>query len=169
MNHSAASLASAVCAAVLAMGAAACGNEDAQQKKLSYTEGPEETAVIGFVDAPPRTRLGEEGPEALSPGDVISFGEDLLDSAMKKVGALNGTCVVTRPGTFATAAAQCTATATVPGGTLALTFNTLAENVTGAITGGTGDYRGASGTFSDRHLAEDRPAVVTFNVTTTQK
>jgi hypothetical protein len=73
--------------------------------------------------------------------------------------------VVTRPRTFATAGGQCTATARVPGGTLVLAADSLAENVSGAVVGGTGAYRGATGTFTDKHPGEGKPAVDTFEVT----
>jgi hypothetical protein len=114
--------------------------------------------------------MGKEGPEQLSPGDQLAFSEDLFDSSKRKLGVLDAGCVVTRPGTFETASAQCTATATLPGGALVLAVGgkPLTEKTDGAIIGGTGKYASARGTFTDEHF-EGKPAVDTFKVTIPKK
>jgi hypothetical protein len=147
MSRHASFFAAIVGATVIALGLSACGGDNFKEKTLKFTE--RDTNNFGFNDAPPTAKVGREGPNKLTPSDVISFAGDLLDSSKKKVGEINADCIAVRPGTFETAKAQCVGTATVPGGTLSLNVGgKFGGKVTsGAITGGTGDYKGAGGTF----------------------
>lgn len=133
--------------AVLILGLSACGGGGYDTKTLKLRE--KDTGDFGFSDAAPKTKVGKQGPEKLSPGDGLAFGQLLLDGT-KQVGELRVSCTVTSSGTFETAKSACHAAATLPDGQLALeapvTFNN--QTVKGAIVGGTDDYKGAGGTFT---------------------
>ena len=83
-------------------------------------------------------------------GSGFAFSTPLEDpSSKKKVGELNATCIATTKSSGELLHGQCNGTAIVPGGTLALNVGGNAgNNISGAITGGTGKYAGATGTFS---------------------
>jgi len=150
MSRNASFFAAIVGATVIALGLSACGSDNFKEKTLTFTE--KDTNNFGFNDAPPTAKIGREGPDKLTPSDVLAFSGDLLDSSKKKVGEINIECIDVRPGTFNTANAQCSATAVVPGGALALNYGgKLGTRVTsGEITGGSGDYKGAGGTFESK-------------------
>ena len=114
--------------------------------------------------------MGKQGPQSFSPGDVVSFRSVLIDASKKPVGELNAECVMTHAGTFDTAKAQCTGTATVPGGELVLNVGgRFGGAVThGALVGGTGDFKGAGGTFDSVQVANG-PNRDTFNIQIPQK
>jgi hypothetical protein len=168
MTRTAASIVAAFAAFALAVGLSACGKDSYKEKTLTFTE--RDTNFFGFNDAPPTAQLGTDGPSWFTPGDEISFAADVLDSSKKKVGELNGSCISTRPGSFKTATENCSATVTVPGGSLVLSAGgkVFGKQVTsGAIVGGTGDYRGAGGTFTSKSQGEG--SLDTFEVQIPQK
>ena len=87
------------CAALVAatLGLSACGGDDnarLQEKTLTLTE--RDTDYFNFVDAPPKTKLGSDGPENVSNGDQLTFASDLLSESKKDVGDSDVTCVFTR-------------------------------------------------------------------------
>ena len=165
MTRNASSLAAIAGATVIAFSLSSCGKDNFSEKTLTYTES--ETNDFGFNDAAPNANLGRQGPDKLTPADGVTFASDLLDSSKKKVGELNAQCIFIRPGAFNTASAQCSGTATVPGGTLVLSVGgKLNKGVSGAITGGTGDYTAAGGTFTS---SGGRNSTDTFEVQIPQK
>ncbi|MGY1691917.1 hypothetical protein [Geodermatophilus sp. SYSU D01105] len=85
------------------------------------------------------TDLGQPGP---SPADVIVFSDRLLQEG-REVGHEVGSCVVVDPSGLA----NCTAVVTLDGrGTLTYAFeNAPPPEKTLAVTGGSGDHRGAHG------------------------
>ncbi|MDQ3850267.1 MAG: hypothetical protein M3296_06600 [Actinomycetota bacterium] len=120
------------------------------EKTLKFTE--KDTNDFSFIDNPPKTKLGRQGPEKLSNGDQLAFRQLFVDAARKTVGALDATCLITGAGNgrFDQASSTCHGTATVPGGQLFLSvggkpFRT--DTTRGAITGGSGRYEGAVGSF----------------------
>ena len=153
------------------LGLAACGGDDAgpsvTERTLTFAERP--TDNFSFADTPPRTKMGEEGPERLSNGDQLTFSSDLLDKAGKDAGDLEVVCAVTRPGGFATSHQQCTGTASLPGGILTLARGGRVfggDDPNGSILGGTGAFAGATGVFTETEESEDR-TTYTFRVSTT--
>lgn len=145
----------AVAAAVIvvaSLGFSACGDDDdnpkLEEQTLRFTE--QETEDFGFADSPPKTKLGEQGPEKLSPSDEITFRADFVDAAKKDIGDLDVVCTITKGGRFDTSSQQCIGTATVPGGTLTLSAGGRIfgeDSTNGAVIGGTGKYEGATGNF----------------------
>jgi hypothetical protein len=144
----------------------ACGGDDDvkfEKKTLSFTE--RDTDEFGFVDAPPKTRVGHEGPEKLSNADQTTFSSDLLDASKKDVGDLDVTCIAIRAtGRFDTSSQLCTGVMTIPGGSVTLNVGgkVFQEGVTlrGAVVGGSGEYAGATGSFT----GTEKPSKTNFTL-----
>jgi hypothetical protein len=149
---------------LMSIGLSGClGGQDFDEKTLVYTE--RESDDFGFVDAPPRTRLGRQGPERFSPGDQMTFRAELLKGG-KDVGDLDVTCAITKGGGFEEMSGTCHATATLAGGTLTLAAGgkVFADDKTeGSVVGGSGAYEGAIGGFTSTS-GEDRPSRDTFHI-----
>jgi hypothetical protein len=135
--------------AVALLGALAVGTAGAQSEP-TFTYTKRQTKHFKFVDQPPRTTFTKQGPARLSVGDQIVQRAAYLDASGKRVGALDLVCTVTRSGSLAKAAEQCTATATLPGGTLALATGGSFDVHEAAIVGGTGRFAGAGGTVTTK-------------------
>jgi hypothetical protein len=156
-------------AAALALAAAGCGGggDTALAKRtLTFTEKQSDSS-FSFVDNAPKSSTEGEEPK-LSNGDQLSFTADMLDTSRKDVGDLDVSCTVTATttGSFDDSHAQCVGTADIPGGSLTLTVGGKAfgaGTTRGAVVGGTGDYAGASGSFtSSDETGADRPSVDRF-------
>lgn len=136
----------AICVAV---GLSACGDSGLKQKTLTFTE--KDTDNFGFADNPPAAKVGDQGPDKLTPGDALSFSSDILKDG-KSVGQLDATCIDTRPGRFDQASVTCHGTFTLPEGQLFVAVGgpkAFGSNDTkGAVVGGTGSYAGATGSFT---------------------
>ncbi len=156
--------------AVLAAGAglalfalAGCGSDKTHGSEgtLKLTEPGGKTGSFGVIGHPTRGKL--------SPGDGFAFSTPLQDSSKKTVGELNAVCIGTQPSNPEALKGTCSATATVPGGDLALNAGgTVGNGVSGSIVGGTGKYAGATGTFSSKPTGgggENSPNTDTFSYT----
>ncbi len=102
-----------------------------------------------FIDNAPRTKFAKQEPKSLSAGDQFVFGAPLAD-ATGRIGDVRVTCAATKDSkTFENAHLLCTGAFVLRAGTLfiavAATRNTV---TTGAVTGGTGAYVGARGSFT---------------------
>ncbi len=139
------------CTAMTAL--TACGDSDdgGKLEKKSFKITEREGDDFSFSDNPPRTELGDQGPEKLSPGDQIGFRADLI-RAGKDVGDLYAQCTVLSGESFMDAGGHCTGVYQLAEGSLSAQVGGKplfgGETTTGIVTGGTGDYTGASGTFS---------------------
>jgi hypothetical protein len=138
-------LAVAAIAGLGAFAAAASGSGDpGRQASAIRLQG--EITGQQLVDNPP---AGE------SAGDLAVFTEH-LSRAGRRIGEMTGSCVLIAP----PAQFQCSAVAELPGGDLALTANVDEGGASkGAITGGTGGYRRARGTFAVEPVAEGRERI----------
>lgn len=140
-------------AAALTVGLAACGDSDdgVKLEKKSFKLGEKDSDDFSFADNPPTTKLGDQGPEKFSPGDRLGFRSELIRDG-KKVGDLIAECTVLTGTSFDDAGGGCTGVYELPEGSLSAQVGgkTLFgdKTTTGIITGGTGDYLGASGQFS---------------------
>jgi hypothetical protein len=108
--------------------------------------------------------IGRVSGKTIKPGNGFAFSTPLQEPSSKKiVGELDATCIATLPSTGNTLHGQCNGTALLSGGSLALNVGgNTTNNVSGSITGGTGKYAGATGTFSSlgKNAKND-----TFNIT----
>jgi hypothetical protein len=112
--------------------------------------------------------IGKATQKNISPGNGFAFSSPLQDTAKKTVGELSAFCIATAPSPGESLHGTCSGTATVPGGGFALNVGakSIAENVSGAIVGGTGKYAGAVGTFSSKSTGgENAPSNLTFDYT----
>jgi hypothetical protein len=135
---------------------------------LSFTERQNDES-LSFVDNPPKSSATSDEP-TLSNGDQLTFTADMLDGSGKDVGDLDVSCTVTATttGSFDDSHAQCVGTADVPGGSLTLAVGGKAfgaGTTRGAVVGGTGDYAGATGSFtSSDENGTDKPSQDTFRL-----
>lgn len=134
----------ASCLAALAF----AGSASAASTTLTFKE-PEKGSTFAFIDNAPKSQLQHGFPTKFSAGDEILFTNP-LEAEGKIVGKVRVACTATKTASsksFAAAGFLCTGIAKVPGGTLAFA-TMLSEGTTeGVITGGTGTYAGARGTF----------------------
>jgi hypothetical protein len=102
----------------------------------------EKDAGFNFIDNPPRQ--GSNEPPLI--GDQFSFRSEMLSRSGKHAGWLNATCMVTTGGTRGLA--PCYGVMSFQGGQLMLMAQvSFASDTTHAVfVGGTGVYRGATGT-----------------------
>ncbi len=162
-----------VAAAVVVLAAlvAGCGGGGTTLGKqtLSFTEKQNDNS-FSFADNPPKSSPSNGDEPKLSNGDQITFTAEMIDRSGKDVGDLDATCTVTATttGSFDDSRAQCIGTATIPGGTLTLTVGGKAfgaGTTHGAIVGGTGNYAGATGSFtSSDESGTDKPSRDTFQL-----
>jgi len=164
-------LVAATAAVLLAALVAGCGGGGATFRKqtLSFTERQNDDS-FSFADNPPKSSPSNGDEPKLSNGDQITFTADMIDGSGKDVGDLDATCTVTATttGSFDDSRAQCLGTADVPGGTLTVTVGGKAfgaGTTRGAVVGGTGDYAGATGSFtSSDESGTDKPSQDTFQL-----
>jgi hypothetical protein len=107
-------------------------------------------STFHFVDNPPEATL--KNGALFSPGDMLVSTNPLAMEG-KIVGKIRTVCTATGSGTTkkpAAAGFYCTGIAKIPGGSLVLVGEAGEGPGEGAITGGTGTYAGARGTFLSR-------------------
>lgn len=117
-------------------------------------------ATSHFLDNPPKITPGHGG-EAVSPGDEL-LGTNPIAIEGKVVGKIRMVCTATSSGTVENAGFICSGVAKIPGGRLFLEGEVVQGPNEGAITGGTGAYAGARGTFLSRHGKGGSTTVVTL-------
>ena len=163
-------IAAALACVVITTGLAACGDSDdgVKVEKKSFKITERESDDFSFSDNPPRTKLGNRGPEKLSPGDVIGFRSDLI-RAGKDVGDLFAQCTAISGDSFENLGGECASVYNLPEGSLSAQVGGKplfgGKTTTGIITGGAGDYAGASGTFySPNEEGKDTVTTITIYI-----
>jgi hypothetical protein len=132
--------------AVLASSASAIGGP----ATLTFKE-LENKGTVHYVDNAPKATL-KDGVVSISAGDQLVFSTPIAMEG-KVVGKDRIVCTATSAGTtkkIESAGFTCTGIAKIPGGTLILVGEAKEGPTEGAITGGTGIYAGARGTFVSR-------------------
>jgi hypothetical protein len=132
--------------AVLASSASAIGGPTT----LTFKE-LEKGSTFHFLDNPSEATL-KHGVASFSPGDMLLFTNPLAMEG-KVVGKIRIVCTATSAGSTKNldgAGFSCTGIARIPGGTLVLVGEADEGPSEGAITGGTGTYAGARGSFVSR-------------------
>ena len=120
------------------------------ETSLSFIE-PERGATFSYIDRSFRSHSSSGIPRSVSPGDGIVF-TNRLEREGQAVGKIRATCTATQNGRMfrpETGGFLCTAIARIPGGSLILVAPLTEDrgDTEGAVTGGTGAYAGAVGTF----------------------
>ena len=112
------------------------------------TSGSTQTLTLTESNNGNFNTFGNVSRGKIPPGSGFTINVPLQDSSKKNVGFLNAACIGTKPTTH-NVYGTCIGVADVPDGQLSLTVGGLAgESVSGAISGGTGKYAGATGTFT---------------------
>jgi hypothetical protein len=155
-------LAAAVAVAALTVGAFA-GTGAATHpgsQTLTFTESTQGD-FFRFLDQRPLSRGSRNNP-TISAGDEVILGSVLLQNG-QRAGRLEAACKALRGARrFPQALWGCHGFARLGNGTLVLaaTFRFRQNAITGAVTGGTGAYEGASGSFG----ISGEPSVDTFHI-----
>jgi hypothetical protein len=125
------------------------GSGSAQQPGEQTLRFVERAGSDHVVDNPPR---GTRRDRRISAGDFFVSTAPVFDAAnTTRVGTSHTFCVATRGGTGARVTFQCTGSAVLRQGTLAISFGgRIGEEVTVAITGGTGAFEGRTGSAVTR-------------------
>jgi hypothetical protein len=170
MTHRVVAAASSVALlAVLVAGCSDGGRAGLTKQTLTFTERQNDNSA-SFVDNPPKSSATTGDEPKLSPSDQLTFTADMLDRSGKDVGDLDASCTVTATatGSFDDSHAQCVGTADIPGGSLTLAVGGKAfgaGTTRGAVVGGTGDYAGATGSFTSSDENDtDKPSQDTFRL-----
>ena len=141
----------AVCAVLIAMPVAAVA-AGGTSKNLTF-HLVEKQMAFNFIDNPPRQ--GFHQPPLL--GDQFAFTSNLMTKSGSHAGTLDVTCTVTRGGIHATG--PCSGVFAFKGGQLMamarFSFGNAPTEV--AIVGGTGVYRGATGSVTTVSRGENTP------------
>ena len=114
------------------------------------------TAINDIVD---------DGPAGPSPGDIYVCIEDVWNASNTKIGSAEGRCNLTDP---TKAHFECAIVTDLPGGSITtegILINQQGATSTGAITGGTGSYAGATGEGTLVLGGPTGPHTVTFHFT----
>ena len=134
--------------AVLAVGGVAfAASSGAQAPGAQTLVLKEKEGQFAFIDQKPRSKKGRA-----SLGDEIVISNPLFDAANKRVGDLQAVCTTVKAGREDKASYVCHGVAHLNTGDILLQAH-LKEQigsvvVSGAITGGTGPYANARGTFT---------------------
>ncbi|MFN8163827.1 MAG: hypothetical protein U0R26_08335 [Solirubrobacterales bacterium] len=132
------------CSAVLVF----AGSASAATTTLTFKE-PEKGSTFAFVDNAPTSKKKHGFPTKFSAGDEVIFTNP-LEAEGKVVGKLRVVCTATNSASsksFAAAGFICSGIAKIPGGTLVFAAELSEGSTEGAITGGSGKYAGARGSF----------------------
>lgn len=146
-------------AALLASGGSA---QAPTGRTLAFTE-VNRGSTFGFVDNPPRSPRRNGFPTRASAGDTFAITQPLAQAG-QSAGRLRAVCTATgRTVRFDRAAFLCHVVTNLRDGTISAegTVRFADGVITAAVTGGTGAYNGARGTFSSR---DAQPTVDTFQL-----
>ena len=119
-------------------------------------------STFKLVDVPPRQKNQRTPP---SVGDQLIFTNPLQKSATTTAGKLHVRCTVTKSGRkFSAVTALCDGAYAFANGTIyaSALIKLAAENPVGAVTGGTGAYAGARGTFESKNVKGGSQTTITL-------
>jgi hypothetical protein len=122
----------------------------------------EKGSTFRIIDVPPR-RKSERSPPSV--GDTLLFTNPLKKSATTTAGKLYARCTVVFGGKkFSSLTVLCDGAYRFRNGTIYVsTVTALAGSTTlGAVTGGTGDYAGANGTFESKNVKGGSNTTITL-------
>lgn len=144
-------LALGIVAALVAL--AGCGSSKSHGEEGTLT-------LIEPANAGILTPIGGSGKglgKAFTPGNGATISFPLQNSEKKTVGELKAVCFATQPSSGEGLEGTCNGTVIAPGGTFALSAGSkeifTGAGVSGAITGGTGKYNGALGSFTSKPMS----------------
>ncbi len=141
---------------LLAVGLSCTGLASAAAPATTLTfKESEKGSAFTFVDVAPMAPKKHGFPTAISPGDQIVVTNPLVEGG-KTIGKLRGRCTATAsaktssPEAFATAHFICEGVFSFGGSSLYANARLVKGGTEGVITGGTGKYAGARGSFTSK-------------------
>jgi hypothetical protein len=141
------------------------GTAAAATTTLTFKE-PEKGSTFAFVDNAPQSKKKHGFPTKFTAGDELVFTNP-LESEGKMVGKIRIVCTATQNASsknFAAAGFVCWGIAKITGGTLVFAAELSEGNTEGAITGGSGKYAGAHGSFVSKEPKGKGPSTVTVTL-----
>ena len=159
MNRRLPLLVTAVLAATMALPVATAIGQNPGGRTITLFER-ENAGTFRFVDNPPKSRAKGEEPD-ISSGDEFVLTIPLFHRSKDRAGTLHGHCVATRGRkSFTRTTFLCRAIIKLGTGSLVIEGvfegSGPSEESPFAITGGTGAYEGARGSFTSRELRGGR-------------
>jgi hypothetical protein len=147
-----------ICAAFWAFAVSA---DAAKETTITVVE-PEKGSTFNFVDNVPKSKLKHGFPTKFSPGDQVIF-TSVVEIEGKRVGRNRVVCTATTTARkFAAAGFVCDGIAKLSNGTLVFAAMLTEGPTEGAITGGTGTYAGAHGSFVSKEGKNSSTTTVTL-------
>ncbi len=142
-------LAAAGIAAGVIAGSGASAQTAAGPTTIAFTE-IEKAEPCCIADIPPKNRSRRE--PFMSPGDALVFSQVLRAAGGKNIGRIYAKCAAIVPGPLTRARYLCEGAYSFADGTLTISgLSSFSQTtMTGAITGGTGAYANARGTFTSK-------------------
>ncbi len=130
-------------------------------RALAFTEVENKTPCC-IVDVAPKSHSKRE--PMMSPGDQLVFSQKVRDPSGKPIGTLYGDCSAITHAPLTRARFICNSVYAFSDGTMTATGlgGVGAPTSTGAITGGTGAYANAHGTFSSETTKTGNDTIVTL-------
>lgn len=141
------------------------GTASAATTTLTFKE-PEKGSTFAFVDNAPQSKKKHGFPTKFSAGDELIFTNP-LESEGQMVGKIRVVCTATKNASsknFAAAGFVCSGIAKITGGTLVFAAELSEGNTEGAITGGSGKYAGARGSFVSKEAKGKGPSTTTVTL-----
>ncbi len=141
--------AAGIAAAVISSSGASAQAPVAAPRTIAFTE-IEKANPCCIADIAPKNRSKRE--PFMSPGDALVFSQVLRAAGGKNIGRLYAKCAAIVPGPLTRARYLCEGSYAFADGTLTSSGLSSFSNPTstGAITGGTGAYANAHGTFTSK-------------------
>ncbi|HEX4753639.1 MAG TPA: hypothetical protein VH268_12130 [Solirubrobacterales bacterium] len=138
----------------------------AAESTLTFTE-PEKGSTFQYVDVAPTAPTKHGFPTAISPGDQLVLTNPLTQGG-KTIGKLRARCVATanaktsNPNAFVDAHFICEGVFTFGKSMLFGNAAIVKGGTEGVITGGTGNYAGARGTFFSKEVKGGSTTTINF-------
>lgn len=139
------------------------GSASAASATLTFKE-PEKGSTFAFVDNGPKSAKKHGFPSSISAGDEVIFTNP-MEQEGKLVGKVRVACIATQSASSASFTAAhfvCSGVAKIPGGSLIVAAELGNGATEGAITGGTGKYAGARGSFVSKEGKGSSTTTVTL-------
>jgi hypothetical protein len=135
---------------------------DAAKETTITAVEPEKGSTFNFVDNAPKSKLKHGFPARFSAGDQVIFTSP-VEIEGKRVGRNRVVCTATTTARkFEAAGFVCDGIAKLSNGTLVFAAMLTEGSTEGAITGGTGTYAGAHGTFVSKEGKNSSTTTVTL-------
>jgi len=141
--------AAGIAATVIAGSGASAQTPAAGPTTIAFTE-IEKAEPCCIADIAPKNRSRRE--PFMSPGDALVFSQVLRAAGGKNIGRIYAKCAAIVPGPLTRARYLCEGVYSFADGTLTISgLSSFSQTtMTGAITGGTGAYANARGTFTSK-------------------